>query len=76
MSRPTGPESRRELPRVVDPILVAVSVPGLDALDARRDVSTQAGSAKAGRMRLIAARILTILAVLVVFVGMLSFAVE
>lgn len=34
-------------------------------------MNTEPGSAKPGRMRLIAARVLTILAVLVAFVGML-----
>jgi hypothetical protein len=39
-------------------------------------VNTEAGSSRPGRPRLIAARVLTILAVLVAFVGMLAFAVE
>ena len=39
-------------------------------------MNTEAESSRPGRLRLIAARVLTILAVLVAFVGMLSFAVE
>jgi hypothetical protein len=39
-------------------------------------MNSEAGSSRPGRMRLIAARVLTILAVLVAFVGMLSFSIE